>query len=132
MNKVLKAAKKLLESEPCSDPDCCKTARKEAKARLRLRKAVESFDNENWISVKDRLPSDDWKECWGADWKHLVNDFLVVIAPCKDDPNDEETVTLYEFYADGGWCYYDGTPSRYADMVTHWMPKPLPPSKKGE
>ena len=74
-----------------------------------------------WTKVEDKLPfddlPDDWKKC-------VIDDFLVVIG--HDDPNDGDTVTVYE-YGPRGWCYLGGYPTSYAKNVTHWMALPEPP-----
>ena len=62
-----------------------------------------------WVSVKDRLPTD-------------YTTYIV----CSDE---DGTVWFMDYYG-CGWesCDSDGESKIYKDDITHWMPLPPPPS----
>lgn len=43
--ELVAAVYELLHNGPCSDPDCCATAKKEAAARERLRIAIQDYED---------------------------------------------------------------------------------------
>jgi len=46
------ASVNLLRHGPCSDPDCCESAIKNAKAQERLRRALQKFSTECNVPIK--------------------------------------------------------------------------------
>lgn len=64
-----------------------------------------------WISVKDRLPSESGK---------------YIVCSSKDRWN-KNNVYQARWYAGHGWGQKDK-----GEGITHWMPLPTPPKKKGK
>ena len=63
-----------------------------------------------WISVKDKLPSEDV--------------FHVLLRVDREDEQSTWDIGLYE-HVDGRWIHR--LSQRYKCTVTHWMPLPAPP-----
>lgn len=96
-----------------------------------------------WISAKDRLPHDYWREIYdqwekespGKHWStdNTIDDFLVVVERADNDPNEEPQVTIADYTKHDGWMYrldnnakYDGS---HGWVVTYWAHKPKPPQQ---
>ena len=85
-------------------------------------------DKSGWISVKDRLPD--------KEGKYLVyindgRDFIGMACFYRD----LHKFNKYEFHNQHrcGWCQYDSEWGDYeVSNVTHWMPLPTAPGKRGE
>ena len=71
------------------------------------------MNNNEWISVKDRLPENNRNE-----------DFIVF-----DNFFDTCNISTASF-SDGNWYDYLGDLHKYNDDITHWMPLPKPPSNE--
>lgn len=77
-----------------------------------------------WIPVTERLPE---------------RDGCYIVTACDEGcPYGEgiwydTVVVMAEYYDDGRWLWYEGeTEYDLCDIVTHWMPLPEPPMRKGE
>lgn len=77
--------------------------------------------NNEWISVKDRLPELCIKSNFGLSSKPVL---------CRHKDNHHEDCILNESEEDSYppyWTYVqDG---EYTELVTHWMPLPEPPKQ---
>ena len=74
-----------------------------------------------WVSVEERLPD-----------KH---DEYIVCACDEGEPIDEriwgDTVVVFADYYDGTFIWYEGNREYdISDIVTHWMPLPVPPDRR--
>jgi len=78
-----------------------------------------------WISVKDKMPHDDWIEQFG-DAEHIFGSYIVYFGGDKDDPD----WGVCDYSVEFGWTYH-GTfeCNPHADKITHWS---LPDPPKGE
>lgn len=74
-----------------------------------------------WISVKERLPHEEWLEHTAdTDWE--VYPLLAVVSTL-----DGRRYVTKLFYT--GENFVDGEYVRYTEQVTHWMPLPEPPKE---
>ena len=73
-----------------------------------------------WVSVEERLPEG--------------NGEYIVTACDEGCPVGEgiwyDTVVVFAEYYDGCWTWNDGTEYDLTDIVTHWMPLPVPPDRR--
>ena len=74
-----------------------------------------------WVNVEERLPD-----------KH---DEYIVCACDEGEPIDEriwgDTVVVFADYYDGTFIWYEGNREYdISDIVTHWMPLPVPPDRR--
>ena len=84
----------------------------------------------NWISVKDKLPIDMWKEQSPkvTDFTNTVETVLAIFID-QDITGKIWDKEVYPVIYSGkdGWCYYVGYQKHdHPDMITHWMPYPKP------
>ena len=91
--------------------------------------APEQVKAQKWISVKDRLPIQNFYNSSG--------DCLIAIKYAYDLP-DEERSLCSGYLLDGEWWSYgdhschkigDKNTNDEGDVVTHWMPLPEPPKE---
>lgn len=87
---------------------------------------LESGNIQPWISVKDKLPSDLWREEFGDDCESLAEEVLVYF----DDGEDPE-VGYATYSVSSGWLYSDFStlPTNHVKSITHW--KRFPDGPKG-
>ena len=87
--------------------------------RLEEKQATSDKTSE-WISVKDRLPNEEWEKIQREkDW-----DIYPCLCSVKNHIS-KERYTAELFY--DGKHFMDDEFVRYTDSVTHWMPMPEPP-----
>ena len=68
-----------------------------------------------WISVKDRLPQDDWS----PRHENLTEEVLIANT-CSI------SIGFYD-RSDGIWYVDEPAEKEWIDKITHWMPLPAPP-----
>lgn len=85
-----------------------------------------------WISVKDKLPIDLWKEQFPSDnnYQNILENCLAVFEDRDEDTGkvwDEEVVPV-SYNGKIGWTYYikPSEPHQSVDRLTKWMPFPEP------
>ena len=86
--------------------------------------ATDNHVGGKWIPVTERLPE---------------KDGVYIVTACDEGcPYGEgiwydTVVVMADYYDDGRWVWYEGaTEYDLCDFVTHWMPLPEPPMRKGE
>ena len=105
-----------------------------------IRKASQSKIEIKWISVKEKLPHDYWRELYdqlekekGIYWSedNTIDDFLVVVEMVDNNPNEKAKITIADYTKYEGWMYkldnkakYDGS---HGWIVTYWAHLPAPP-----
>lgn len=85
--------------------------------------ATDNHVGGKWIPVTERLPK---------------RDGCYIVTACDEGyPYGEgiwydTVVVMVEYCDDGRWLWYEGeTEYDLCDIVTHWMPMPEPPMRKG-
>lgn len=81
------------------------------------------YRKQEWISVDDRLPENDYGKHWKERQRYLV---------CTE-PNGLMYVAKYGYKEHGWWSDGGGyvLDEKNYRKVTHWMPLPEPPKMKG-
>ena len=120
-NKQIDGMARLMCKFYADDPNCCRCpdcwVRDEAKVLYEA-----GYQKQEWISVEERLPENDYEKHWKERQRFLV----------YTEPNGLMYVAKYGYkeygwWSDGGGYVLDEKNYR---KVTHWMPLPQPP--KGE
>lgn len=87
------------------------------------------MNDKDWISVKDRLPLEEYK----GSISNVIGEFLVTVELDGEhrDPNDDPEVMLLTFdLREQKWFYFEGWKEyNWGWHVTHWMEKPSPAKK---
>lgn len=81
------------------------------------------YRKQEWISVDDRFPENDYEKHWKERQRYLV----------YTEPNGLMYVAKYGYKEYGWWSDGSGyvLDERNYRNVTHWMPLPEPPKMKG-
>lgn len=88
-----------------------------------------ALDGNDWISVNEALPLDEY-----AENDMILAEVLVCGAWDEDEPPPNSYTTLVDYSGSHGWVYHNKTTTPWpcADKITHWMYMPDPHPASGD